>query len=285
MMDNETSTAALTKEYSIGELLHKAGKIKVNDVERIMALQKQQGLLFGEAAKALGLVSDVDVRNALATQFHFTILSADDNSVSQELLAAYQPFSPEIEKLRALREQLKQRLNQENKSIAVLSPDRGEGRSWLTANLAIVFSQLGYRTLIVDADLRQPRQQKLFKLKNVPGLADILAERSDFQTVQSIASFKDLFVLSAGTLAPNSIELLSKGLKSVLQQLERQYDIILVDSPALAQSIEAEIIAGSCGSALLLARMHETRLEKLQLTKDALEGAGVILLGAILSEF
>jgi chain length determinant protein tyrosine kinase EpsG len=271
---------------SLGALLMAAGKITANDADRIMDLQKQKGLRFGDAAKALGLVTDDDIQKALSNQFNFPFLATYEESFSKELVAAYQPFSAQVEALRAVRGQLMLRwFIDVHKTFALVSPGHGEGRSYMAANLAIVFSQLGERTLLIDADLRQPRQHILFKLQNRYGLSDVLAGRADLNVVTRIPVFRDLSILPAGTLSPNPVELISRGFRGCLQQLQTQYDVILIDTPPAEQSIDAQIIAPNCGGALLVARQHKTRLDDLQLLKEALQDTGSQCLGAVLTDF
>jgi protein-tyrosine kinase len=271
---------------SIGALLLDAGKINAKDAERILALQKQQGLRFGDAAKALGLVNDDDIQAALSRQFDFPMLSASENHFSPELLAAYQPFSVQVEALRAVRGQLMLRwFVNGHKTLAVLSPGRQEGRSNIVANLAIVFSQLGERTLLIDADLRQPRQQALFKLQSGYGLSDVLAGRADLSVVTQIPAFRDLSVLPAGTIPPNPTELISRGLKNCLQQLQSKFNVILVDTSSAEQGMDGQMIAANCGGALIVARQNKTRVHNLQLLKEALQNSGSQCLGSVLTNF
>lgn len=271
---------------SIGALLLDAGKISPSDAERIIVLQKQKGLLFGDAAKELGLINDDDIQKALANQFDYPILTSLDENFSRELVAAYQPYSAEVEALRAVRGQLMLRwFNENQKTLALVSPGQGEGRSHLAANLAVVFSQLGERTLLIDADLRQPRQHKLFKLQGLYGLSDVLGGRADLSVVTQIPSFRDLSILPAGTIAPNPVELISRDFKNCLQQLQTHFDVILIDTPPADQGMDAQIITSYCGGALLLARQHQTRLHDLnQLKQDLLE-TGSQCLGAVITDF
>ncbi len=271
---------------SMGALLLDAGKIDASDAERIIILQKQKGMQFGDAAKALGLVNDGDIQKALSHQFDFPFLGASEEHFSQELVAAYQPFSAQVEALRAVRGQLMLRwFIDVHKTLAVVSPSRGEGRSYIAANLAIVFSQLGERTLLIDADLRHPRQQALFKLQGGYGLSDMLAGRSDLTAVTRIPAFRDLSILPAGTVPPNPVELISRGLKSCLHQLQTQFDVILIDAPSAELGIDAQIIASNCGGALLVARQHKTRLNDLECLKEALQDTGSQCLGVVLTDF
>ena len=89
-MSNEITKIENTA--SMGALLLDAGKISASDAERIIALQKQKGMLFGDAAKALGLINDDDIQKALSYQFDFPFLTASEENFSQELVAAYQPY-------------------------------------------------------------------------------------------------------------------------------------------------------------------------------------------------
>lgn len=283
---NSKMTPRITNTASMGALLLDAGKISVSDSERIIALQKKEGLRFGDAAKALGLINDGDIQKALSYQFDYPFLAASEPAFSRELVAAYQPFSTQVEALRAVRGQLMLRwFIDVHKTLALVSPRSGEGRSYLAANLAIVFSQLGERTLLIDADLRQPRQHDLFKLQSVYGLSDVLAGRADLTAVTRIPAFRDLSILPAGTVPPNPIELISRGLKNCLQELQTQFDVILIDTPPAEQGIDAQTIAWLCGGALLVAGQHKTRLHELQRLKDALQDTGSQCLGAVLTDF
>jgi len=276
----------LQNTASMGALLLDAGKISSRDAERIVALQKQKGMLFGDAAKALGLVNDDDIQRALSYQFDFPFLSASEENFSQELVAAYQPMSTQVEALRAVRGQLMLRwFSNVHKTLTLVSLSRGEGRSLMAANLAIVFSQLGERTLLIDADLRQPRQHSLFKLQSIYGLSDVLAGRADLTVITRIPAFRDLSILPAGTIPPNPVELISRGLKKCLKELQTQFDVILIDTPPAEQAIDAQITASNCGGSLLVVRQHKTRMNDLQLLKDALQDTGSQCLGVVLTDF
>jgi protein-tyrosine kinase len=276
----------LQNSASMGALLLDAGKISPRDAERIIALQKQKGMLFGDAAKALGLVNDDDIQRALSYQFDFPFLSESEENFSHELIAAYQPMSTQVEALRAVRGQLMLRwFSNVHRTLTLISLSRGEGRSLMAANLAIVFSQLGERTLLIDADLRQPRQHSLFKLQSMYGLSDVLAGRADLTVITRIPAFRDLSVLPAGTIPPNPVELISRGLKKCLHELQTQFDVILIDTPPAEQAIDAQIVASNCGGSLLVVRQHKTRMNDLQLLKDALHDTGSQCLGVVLTDF
>src|SRR5262245_41589628 len=208
-------------ETHIGALLINAGKIIPQDAERIVRYAKEKGLRFGDAAIALGLVTREEIDRIVALQFGYPYVIAGESPVSPEVAAAYMPYSKEVEAFRALRSQLLLRWfgdAAERKGLAVVSMNRGDGRSYLAANLAVVFSQLGERTLLVDADMRSPRQQVLFKLENRSGLSSILSGRGQPDDIKRIPSFTDLSVLCSGPIPPNQQELLGRPQFSRLQE-------------------------------------------------------------------
>lgn len=274
------------KSLTIGDLLLDAGKITPADAERILHLQKEQGLRFGDVGKALGLISEEDIQQVLSQQFGFTFISTADSYFSSELIAAYQPQSEQVEVLRAIRSQLMLRwFNNGNKALAITSPGTGEGRSYLAANLAIVFSQLGERVLLIDANLRQPRQHQLFKIEEKRGLSDLLANRADASIITKVPVFLDLSILAAGTIPPNPPELISRSLAVRLEQFAQDYDVILLDTSAALQGSEAQLVAEKANGALLLARLHQTRLADIETIKNQFENSGVNCVGTVISDF
>src|SRR6202030_2464775 len=104
-----------------------------------------------------------------------------DDGVADEVIAAHGPQNSTVEPIRKLRSQLMIRwLNTAHRKVlAITSPDRGEGRSWLAANLAVAFAQVGLRTLLIDADMRRPQQHRLFNVDNALGLSAFLTGRGN----------------------------------------------------------------------------------------------------------
>lgn len=283
----EISTVTINgKNQSIGGLLLDSGKITQAEAERILRAQKENGLLFGDAAKLLGLISEDDIQQVLAQQFDFPILSGGKGGLSQELITGYQSSGEQIEAFRALRTQLMLRwFNENRKVLSVISPGREEGRSYLLANLAILFSQLGERTLLIDADFRQSRQHSLFKLDQKQGLSDLLAERTDFPVIAQIPVFRDLSILPAGTRPPNPLELIERGMTPWLSRFAQQYDVILIDTPAWESGADSQILAAKSGGALLVVRQHKTRLTDLEKLKALLASTGIPCVGAVVGNF
>lgn len=273
---------------SLGEILVASGRLSADAVSRVAARQKERGIPFGEAAVELGLVTAADVQGALASQFDYPVLRVGDQGVDPELVAAFEPDSPRVEALRKLRSQLVLRrlAKPAQKTVAVVGTSRGEGRSWLAANLAVVFSQLGERTLLVDGDLRFPRQQSLFRMSPAGGLVARLAERSDMGLVPAHLRFPRLSVLQAGIVPPNPQELLARPtFAAQLAAARDDFDMTLVDTPADDVGADAQLIAAACGSAIVVARRHETAHKRLSVLSASLREAGVTVIGGVLLDF
>ncbi len=290
----ENQIARQTNSAMIGTLLQEAGIISPKDIDAILQHQKTSDLSFGDAALAMGLVSHTDIQKVLSQQFKFPYLAPSECSNRQDLIAAYQPFSKQAEALRSVRSQLMLKwFNANRKTLALISPARNEGCSYLCANLAIVFAQLGAKTLLVDANLRRPKQHKLFELDRRRGLSDLLGGREitmhgqqgNGSIIFKSAALNNLSIFPAGTIPPNPVELIGRGFKNCLRFLQLRFDVILIDTPAAELGVEAQIIAKHCEGALLVARQNKTQLKDLQALKFAIENTGSNCLGVIMSEF
>jgi protein-tyrosine kinase len=279
--------AASGAEANIGGMLLEQGKITPEDAERILRLQKDEGIRFGEAAKLLGLISDADIEQVLARQFEYPYLLPGQAAYPRELVAAYQPFSAEVETLRAVRSQLMLRwFAKGNRALMIASINAGEGVSLGAANLAVVFSQLGERTLLIDANLRHPRQHQIFNLSGRLGLSDILADRAGSEAIARIESFVDLSVLPAGTPPPNPQELLSRtSFGAFNDSLASKYDVVLIDVCAFSTAADALAIAARVGGVLLVVRKGATCIADLNAVSALLGSAGSEVVGSVLFDF
>ena len=270
-------------------MLIQSGRLKLQDLERILRVQRDGNLRFGDAAISLGLLTAADIEFALSRQFDLAYLIPGQSAVSEEVVAAYAPTSPQVEGLRGLRSQLILRwfdAGPENKALAIVSAARKDGRSYIAANLAVLFSQLGERTLLIDADLRNPRQHLLFGLDGHVGLSTVLSERAGMEALQAIPALPNLAVLPAGALAPNPAELLARPfLPQLLQQLSQTFDVILLDSSASAETADAQILAVRAGAALIVARKNAARTWQVQGITAQVSEARATIVGAVLNDY
>jgi len=277
-------------DRSIGAIISDTRSLSADQVEKILAHQREKGIRFGEAAVALGFASADDVLFALAQQFHYPYAPEERRKISPELVMLNQPFSLQAESFRAIRSQLMMRTFVEvdgpRPALAVVSPDSGDGKTYFAANLSVALAQLGGRTLLVDADMRGPRQHEVFSLSDKAGLSGILSGRAESQVVQQVPGVPSLFVLPVGITPPNPVELVERPAFGLLiRELSTKFDHVIVDTPALVYGSDATVIAARCGSAIVIARRNESRVGALQDLVAMLSGTPAKLAGVIMNDF
>lgn len=277
---------------NIGQLLVEAGKLTEHDVEKILKLQEKKDLFFGDAAIKLRLLTASDINRALAKQFSYNYVSEPPSFVSQELVIAHRPFSKQAESIRNIRSQILAHYSHEEEShvLAVVSPNSKEGRSYIAANLAVAFSQMGKRTLLIDADLRRPRQHTMFGFGRKLGLSTMLAGRVEADAFSelpnSFSHFPNLAVLGAGAMPPNPSELLAHAnMKAIVSQISKYFDMVILDSPAGKYKSDVQSVATAAGAALLVTRRDKTSLVDTKELVSNLNRCKVSVVGAILNEF
>ena len=283
----EVTPGVHSNDRSIGQILLDAGKLKPADAERTLRLQKEKGLRFGEACIRLGLVTQDDIDSALSEQFDYPYLRSGNVEFSDELVAAYDPFCGQVEELRALRTQLLLRwFSPERKILAIVSPSRGDGRTYLAANLAIVFAQLGEKTLLIDADLRDGRQHGLFRLSNRYGLSSLLSGRVNGIAIERVRHFANLSILPAGGLPPNPLELVSRReFKDLLAYEESNFEVVLIDTPAAEFASDAQAIAARAGGALIVVRQNQSRVDSVNRLTAAIRNTNAEVVGCVVNRF
>lgn len=272
---------------SIGNMLMRAGKIGVPDVAKIIALQQSESLRFGEAAIKLGLVTDDDIRRILADQFDFTYLLPGEGGYSSELVCAYRPFTQPAEKIRVLRNQLMSRwFSHGKKTLSILGANSGAGASYVVANLAVTYAQLGQRTLLIDANLHNPRQHQIFNLNNHAGLTGLLAGRGDLTCIVKLDALAGLSILPSGALPPNPAELIARGMSAkLLNELSQHFDIILFDTPSFSEHAESASLAIISEGGVLVTRQDHTKYRDLEHIRDTLNGTSAQLIGTVLNQY
>jgi protein-tyrosine kinase len=273
-------------DRSIGDYIRQARQLSDAQIEEILVHQRERGLRFGEAAIALRLASGEDVLWALSQQFHYPYAPGDGRRFNPELVAAVDPFDDQTEAIRGIRSQLMLGVmapDQPHRAVAVTSPNVGDGKSFFAANLAIAFSQLSTRTLLIDADMRTPRLHQMFAVPSAIGLSSILAGRTEASAIHQVAELPSLFVLPVGTLPPNPLELLQRpSFGLLLQELLTKFDHIVVDTPASTHGADARVIAARCGVAMVVGRRGTSRMKSMnalihELTRGSIRFAGVVI--------
>ncbi len=191
------------------------------------------------------------------------------------------------ERVRALRTELLLRREDNGvaQSLVLLSPGRREGRSLLAADLAMSFAQLGRPTLLVDADLRHPTQHQLFRTLNGSGLTQAIIDNAP-PRLHPIIGLPQLFVLTAGALTGNPLELLLQTrFIDLVDQWRRRFDFVLFDTPPVHQYSDGLALAAIAGDVLTLARAQRTPYQETSRLLQRLAATQARVVGAVISRF
>ena len=284
-MHEETVAGA---DRSIGSIISETRHLGAEQVEKILKHQRDKGVRFGEAAISLGYASTDDVMYALSQQFHYPYAAQSQRLANPELVVLNKPFGVQAESFRAIRSQIMMRLfneGQVRRAIAVVSPESGDGKTFFAANLAVALAQLGGRTLLVDADLRGPRQHEVFGIPNNAGLSGILSGRSESKVIQQVTGVPSLFLLPVGITPPNPLELVERPAFGLLiRELLSKFDHVVVDTPAAIYGSDCGVIAARCGAALVVARKDRSRVGDLEELVAILIETSSKVVGAIYNE-
>jgi protein-tyrosine kinase len=276
-------------DLRLGELLRQTAGLSDKDLQRITEYSAARKIRFGDAAVALGFATPDQILQALTRQFHYAYTPRNPRQFSSELIALTQPFTLQAESFRAIRSQLLLRVDPDEpreKVLAVVSQRSGDGKTFFSANLAVTLAQLGGRTLLIDADLRGPRQHQIFPVDNSIGLSSYLMGRSAARCIQASKQVPGLSILPVGASPPNPLELIErKEFGELLREVSEAFDHVVVDTPAASYGADAQVIANRCGRVLLIARKDQSRLAELQHLTASLKETRGQLIGVVLNEF
>jgi capsular exopolysaccharide synthesis family protein len=175
-------------------------------------------------------------------------------------------------------------LDQEVKKILVTSPQAGEGRSTTIANLAVTYAQENKRVLLIDADLRKPTLHHFFLKSNLRGLTSILVNQVQAAEAIQETDIPNLYFLPSGSIPPNPSDLLaSKRMRALMEQLETEYDLILLDSPPALDLADAQILSTMCDGVLLVINQGKVKRQVAHKALLNLEHVKARILGVVIN--
>lgn len=176
--------------------------------------------------------------------------------------------------------------DKEIKTILVTSATPGEGKSTNVANIGVVFAQEGKKILIVDADLRKPTMHYTFLLQNARGLSNVLTRQFTFPEVVNSTDIPNLFVLTSGPIPPNPAELLASNvLGSLIEELKREFDIIIFDAPPILSVTDAQILSNKCDGTVLIVNSGVVENTNVIKAKASLDASKANILGVVLNNY
>ncbi len=307
-LDDDEPSADSDKE--LRSVLISQFKLTPDAVDKIYAEMEISDMSFSDVALRLGFVTPEQITEALlrtragglvpneagliesvirrvSTDRRVVVRHGEDVKPGDQLILAHDPYNPRSERIRALRTELLL-LNEGTRGaniVPVMSPCSGEGRSQLSAELAISFAQLGRRTLLVDADMRKPRQHVLFATANDNGLSRSISagEKPYFHPVVGLPL---MHLLTAGPIPPNPLELLSDGrFEKLLSEWRNTYEFIVIDTPPVSICADGMAVATLAARVLLVSRAQHTSYKTTRDMLRRLETTQSNILGAVLNHF
>ena len=173
------------------------------------------------------------------------------------------------------------------KVISVTSVNPGEGKSTTSINIAWSFARAGYKTLLIDGDIRNSVMSGVFKSREkITGLTEFLSGTTDLSHGLCDTNIENLFVVQSGSVSPNPTALLqSKNFNDMIETLRKYFDYIIVDTAPIGIVIDAAIITQKCDASILVTAMGEANKHDVQKAKQQLEQTGKPFLGVVLNKF
>lgn len=242
------------------------------------------------------LKNTVDVRALLrqpilgtVTPFHWRPDYATPDSAIPHPSVRYlhAPTSMEAECYRSIRTALSVVTeDREARVLQITSPEPGDGKTTLAANLAVAVAQSGKRVLLIDADIRRPNVHKLFRVQRDVGLADVLEGRADLMSAVVTSSVERLSLLVAGKATINPAELLSSGqLGTLLNYARTQFDAVFVDTPPMLAVSDPAVVARYTNGVLLVVRVNKNRRAAAIRTREIVKTNNMPVLGIVVNSF
>ncbi|MBD1913273.1 MULTISPECIES: polysaccharide biosynthesis tyrosine autokinase [unclassified Leptolyngbya] len=259
----------------VGLLAGLATALMLDLVDRSLKTVKEARELFGYTL--LGIIPSFSRDGRLRS-------NGDMERSIPRIIAQDCPHSPVAEAYQMLQANLKfLSSDREIKSLVITSSAPREGKSEVSANLAVAIAQVGHRVLLVDADMRHPSQHHAWDLTNGMGLSNALVDQLDFRTlVQRV--MPNLDVLTAGVIPPNPVALLdSNRMSALIREFSDEYDYVLFDTPPLSGTADASVLGKMVDGMLLMVRPGVVNSRSAKATKDFLEQSGQDVLGIVVN--
>ena len=212
--------------------------------------------------------------------------------MGKELIINQNPKSPIAEIFRTLRTNLQfMTSNQGLKTLLVTSSVPGEGKSWVSANLAVAFAGEGKKVVLVDSDMRKGRLHTIFELDKKTGLSNYLSGVSELEDKDDIFSYlkktntQDLYVITAGDVPPNPSELLvSEKMSELITKLKNSFDMVIFDGTPVLLVTDSVILSRQLDSTLIVTSYKSTKMGDVEKIKKMIENVGGKIAGIVINK-
>ncbi|MGZ0711690.1 polysaccharide biosynthesis tyrosine autokinase (plasmid) [Coraliomargarita sp. W4R53] len=283
--DSDVSPVKLTRvQDAIPPLEPSSPNVPLN-----LALGLLVGLAVGVGIAVLRAVLDTRIRTSRDVELVtdrpiIGAIAFDPKAKTRPLIVHADPLSPRAESFRALRTNLQFLDMGGRSSFVITSSLPSEGKSTTTINLAIALADAGKRVALIDADLRKPKVAEYLGIEGGAGLTDVLIGRARVGDVMLPWGGRSLYVLPAGKIPPNPSELLgSTQMKTLLEILERDFDVVLCDAPPLLPVTDAAILSRATSGAIVTVQSGKTTRHQVSSALDSLENVDAKVAGIVLS--
>jgi capsular exopolysaccharide synthesis family protein len=195
------------------------------------------------------------------------------------------PRSIEAESYRGLRTNIQYcSIDKEVKSIVVTSANPKEGKSTISGNLALSFAQNAKKVIIIDCDLRQPSIHVKFNISNLCGISEVLIGAETLDTAIQNYNY-NLDILTSGKIPPNPSEIInSTAMSNLLEELKKEYDILIIDSPPLEVVTDGQILSTKADGTILVVKAGESKIEAVKEAKNILNKVGANIIGVVINK-
>jgi capsular exopolysaccharide synthesis family protein len=213
------------------------------------------------------------------------VVSTSGSSLDPVLISHHQSQSREAEMIRRIRTSLYFNTRSKGHNVVqITSPQMGDGKSTLAANLAICIAQSGKKVVIIDADFRRPRQHKLFGLTSTVGLASVIKDSVEINDAVHAVEVQNLSVIPCGPIPTNPAELLnSPRFKEVVDLLRERYDFVIVDTPPLLVVSDPCIVTPTVDGVLMTIRASKNGRPDAERAKEILDTLSATCLGVVVN--
>lgn len=205
----------------------------------------------------------------------------------KSLIAINEPKAPASEAYRMIRTNLEYTsIDRDKKVILFTSSKTKEGKTTTVTNLAITLAHSNHKVLLIDCDLRKPRIHQLFELSNEQGLVNLLVKNKEInEVIQKVKDFENLEIITSGPIPPMPAELLaSERMKTLISDLSKIYDYILIDTPPVLSVADATIMSSMVDGVVLVVAIGQTHINVIKTAQKSLEKVNANILGVILSK-
>lgn len=213
-------------------------------------------------------------------------MAKKQNSNIDPLITFNKPKSVISEKFRGIRTNIMfSSADNDIQTVVFTSEKPAAGKSTISANVAITYAQAGYKTLLIDGDMRKPSQHYLFNTSNIDGLSNLILKRSDYSKAIHKTKTINLDLLTSGPVPPNPSELIgSENLLKIMNELEEIYDYIIIDTPPVITVTDAQLFSEIAQNVVYVVDTQSNDRNMVKKGKELIEKTGAKILGIVLNK-